>query len=92
VYETGEVLTSLDLVITVDTLIAHLAGSLGIPTIVIAPTYYDWRYRWPGEAGSPFYSSVSVFRQQFGDDVSVLGRVRGHLVNMLGSRGERRSA
>jgi hypothetical protein len=83
VYETGELLTSLDLVITVDTLVAHLAGSLGIPTIVIAPTYYDWRYRWPGEGGSPFYPSVAVFRQQFGDDVSVLDRVRAHLVATL---------
>ena len=84
VYETGQLLTSLDLVITVDTLVAHLAGSLGIPTIVIAPTYYDWRYRWPGEKGSPFYPSVSVFRQEYGDDVSVLDRVRAHLVNAVG--------
>ena len=83
VYETGELLASLDLVVTVDTLVAHLAGSLGVPTIVIAPTYYDWRYRWPGEGGSPFYPSVSVFRQQFGDDVSVLARVRAHLVANL---------
>ena len=79
VYETGELIASLDLVVTVDTLVAHLAGSLGVPTIVIAPTYYDWRYRWPGETGSPFYPSVSVFRQQSGDDVSVLARVRAHL-------------
>ena len=59
---------------------------LGIPTIVIAPTYYDWRYRWPGERGSAFYSSVSVFRQQYGDDLSVLGRVRTELISMLDSR------
>lgn len=85
VYETGEVLASLDLVVTVDTLVAHLAGSLGVPTIVIAPTYYDWRYRWPGENGSPFYPSVSVFRQQSGDDVDVLGRVRAHLVGAYGA-------
>jgi hypothetical protein len=82
VYETGELLTSLDMVVTVDTLVAHLAGSLGIPTMVIAPTYYDWRYRWPGESGSPFYPSVTVFRQQSGDDVSVLTRVRSQLVQM----------
>ncbi|MGH7616637.1 MAG: hypothetical protein ACREPM_05360 [Gemmatimonadaceae bacterium] len=85
VYETGELLTSLDLVITVDTLVAHLAGSLGIPIIVIAPTYYDWRYRWPGEQGSPFYPSVSVFRQQSGDDVSVLARVRAALEDHVSS-------
>ena len=82
-YETGELIASLDLVVTVDTLVAHLAGSLGVPTIVIAPTYYDWRYRWPGENGSPFYPSVSVFRQQYGDDVSVLARVRAHLTATL---------
>jgi hypothetical protein len=82
IYETGEVIASLDLVVTVDTLVAHLAGSLGVPTIVIAPTYYDWRYRWPGENGSPFYPSVSVIRQRFGDDVSVLERVRAKLVSL----------
>ena len=86
VYDTGELLTSLDVVVTVDTLVAHLAGSLGIPTIVIAPTYYDWRYRWPGEDGSPFYPSVSVIRQHYGDDVAVLARARGRLVGLLGSR------
>jgi hypothetical protein len=91
VYETGELLTTLDVVVTVDTLVAHLAGSLGIPAIVIAPTYYDWRYRWPGERGSPFYRSVSLFRQQYGDDVSVLSRVRAHLVDVL-ARDERVSA
>lgn len=85
VYETGELLTSLDLVVTVDTLVAHLAGSLGIPTIVIAPTYYDWRYRWPGEHGSPFYPSISVFRQRSGDDTSVLGRVRAQIVSVTTS-------
>ena len=83
VYETGEVIASLDLVVTVDTLVAHLAGSLGVPTIVIAPTYYDWRYRWPGENGSPFYPSVSVFRQQYGDDVSAPARVRAHIIATL---------
>jgi hypothetical protein len=83
VYETGEVIASLDLVVTVDTLVAHLAGSLSVPTIVIAPTYYDWRYRWPGENGSPFYPSVSVFRQQYGDDVSAPARVRAHIIATL---------
>ncbi len=85
IYETGELLASLDLVVTVDTLVAHLAGSLGVPTIVVAPTYYDWRYRWPGERGSPFYPSVSVFRQRCGDDVSVLSRVRAQIENVVGS-------
>jgi hypothetical protein len=84
VYETGELMTMLDLVVTVDTVVAHLAGSLGIPTLVIAPTYYDWRYRWPGEDGSPFYSSLTVLRQETGDDVSVLARVRAHLVDAFG--------
>ena len=83
VYETGELLASLDVVVTVDTLVAHLAGSLGIPTLVIAPTYYDWRYRWPGEDGSPFYRSVTLFRQRAGDDVDVLGRVRARLVDLV---------
>jgi hypothetical protein len=83
VYDTGEQIVTLDLVVTVDTLVAHLAGSLGVPAIVIAPTYYDWRYRWPGENGSPFYPSASVIRQTSGDDVSVLGRVRARLARAV---------
>jgi hypothetical protein len=87
IYQTGETIASLDLVVTVDTLVAHLAGRLGGPTLVIAPTYYDWRYRWPGESGSAFYPGVSVIRQQTGDDLSVLARVRTEMEAFVAGAG-----
>jgi len=81
--DTAEVLLSLDLVVTVDTSVAHIAGSLGIPTLVIAPTVPDWRYAWPKgvrEPGSsPFYPSVTVLRRPRADDLSVIAAARWHV-------------
>jgi ADP-heptose:LPS heptosyltransferase len=69
----------LDLVITVDTSVAHLAGALGRPTWILLPWTPD--YRWLlDRADSPWYPSVRLFRQtetrEFG---SVLDRVRDEL-------------
>ena len=78
VYACGEVMTGLDMVVTVDTSVAHLAGSLGVPTLVLAPTVPDWRYDWPPRTGcgSPFYPTVTVMRRQRADDLSVLTHAR----------------
>lgn len=56
--------SNLDLVVTVDTVTSHLAGSLGIPTWVTLPDYaMDWRWLL-NRTDSPFYSCVRVFRQK----------------------------
>lgn len=64
--ENVEVLASViadqDLIITVDTLTANLAGAMGIPTIVLVPYACDWRWGFEGEK-TPWYPSVRVFRQ-----------------------------
>lgn len=61
--ETARVLAHLDLVVTVDTSVAHFAGSLGIPTWVLVPAHAtDWRWM-TGREDSPWYPSVRVFRQ-----------------------------
>ena len=60
---TAEIMSKLDLVISVDTSPAHLAGALGVPVWVLLPTIADWRWGREGEA-SCWYSSMRLFRQR----------------------------
>ena len=74
--ETAALVSCLDLVITVDTGVAHLAGALGRPTWVLLPSTPDWRWLL-GRDDSPWYRSVRLFRQdQRRDYASVIARVR----------------
>jgi Flp pilus assembly protein TadD len=59
--DTAALISNLDLVVTVDTVVAHLAGALGKPVWVIVPFDADWRYMW-GETDSPWYPSMRIFR------------------------------
>ncbi|MCI0460721.1 MAG: tetratricopeptide repeat protein, partial [Gemmataceae bacterium] len=73
--DTAAVMTNLDLVITCDTAIAHLAGALGVPVWVALPFAPDWR--WLRErADSPWYPTMRLFRQErWGDWASVFRRL-----------------
>jgi Tfp pilus assembly protein PilF len=60
--DTLAIVQSLDLVITVDTSVAHLAGAAGVPVWILLPTCTDWRWM-TKRADSPWYPSARLFRQ-----------------------------
>jgi hypothetical protein len=60
--DTAALINELDLVISVDTSVAHLAGALGKPVFVLLPYAPDWRWLM-GRADSPWYPTARLFRQ-----------------------------
>ena len=73
--ETAAVVAELDLVISVDTAVAHLAGALGRPCWLLLPEPPDWRWLL-GRTDSPWYTSLRLFRQaRPGDWDGVIGCV-----------------
>ncbi len=84
--ETAALISCLDLVITVDTSVAHLAGALGCPTWILLP--YTPDYRWLLDRDdSPWYPTVRLFRQtETRDYAQVLDRVRAELVALCAQR------
>jgi ADP-heptose:LPS heptosyltransferase len=60
--DTAAIIEGLDLVVTVDTSVAHLAASLGKPTWVLITASPDWRWLL-GRSDSPWYPSVKLYRQ-----------------------------
>ena len=77
--DTAAILSAVDLVVTSDTSVAHLAGALGKPVWVLLQYVADWR--WLRERGdNPWYPTARLFRQpKIGDWESVIGRVKDEL-------------
>lgn len=65
--DTASLCKALDLVITVDTSVAHLAGTLGVLTWILLPMVPDWRWGLSGDS-SPWYPTVKLFRQSKAKD------------------------
>lgn len=61
-YDTAAVIGQLDLVISVDTAVAHLAGALGKPVWTLIPRFPDWRWLLE-RADTPWYPTMRLFRQ-----------------------------
>jgi hypothetical protein len=67
--DTAAVIDTLDLVLSVDTVVAHLAASQGVATWVLLPFASEWRWLLPGwrtadGAESPWYPNARLFRQR----------------------------
>ena len=72
---TAAVLNNLDLVITPDTALAHLAGALGVPVWVALPYAAEWRWLTDRD-DSPWYPTMRLFRQRrWGDWDEVFDRM-----------------
>jgi len=83
--DTAAVLSHLDLLITVDTAVAHLAGALGRPTWLMLPFAPDWRWSL-GRDDSPWYPTMKLFRQEGpGDWNGVVARLGRELQSLAGA-------
>jgi Flp pilus assembly protein TadD len=79
---TAALIANLDLVITVDSAVAHLAGALGKKVWTLIPFAPDWRWQLK-RADSPWYASMRLFRQpKPGDWQTPLAAIRQELQNM----------
>ncbi len=82
--ETAAAIARMDLVITVDTAVAHLSAALGVPTWVMLPHAPDWRWLLDRD-DSPWYSSIRLFRQERpGEWAGVIERVAAALEVVTG--------
>ena len=84
--DTAAVMRNLDLVITSDTAVAHLAGGLGVPVWVALGYSCDWRWLDERE-DSPWYPTMRLFRQaRLGDWDELFARIAAELARLV--RGE----
>lgn len=83
--DTAAFMMNLDLVITIDTAVAHLAGALGIPTWTLLPFGAEWRWLQQRQ-DSPWYPTMRLFRQpDSGDWQTVIRTVQKTLLTVLNS-------
>jgi hypothetical protein len=83
VLATASKLQGLDLILTVDTMVAHLAGAMGQPVWTLLPFQCDWRWMVERQL-SPWYPTMRLFRQpRPGDWPAVLNHVRQELDKLL---------
>ncbi|MFO1325302.1 MAG: tetratricopeptide repeat protein [Burkholderiales bacterium] len=84
--DTAAVIEHLDLVVTVDTAVAHLAGAMGKPVWLLLPRVADFRWL-ERRDDSPWYPSMRIFRQpRRGDWDGVIAAVAGRLRDVVGDR------
>jgi hypothetical protein len=83
ILEEARALATLDLLISVDTLSAHLAGALGVPTWTLLPLDSDWRWM-DDRDDTPWYPTMRLYRQRNRADWNeVISRVTASLHRLL---------
>lgn len=81
--ETAALASLMDVVVSIDTAVAHLAASLGRPTWVLLPYLPDWRWLLDRE-DSPWYPTARLFRQsRLGDWDDVMRRLAAEIANLV---------
>lgn len=81
--DTAAIMTLVDLVISVDTSVAHLAGGLGVPTWILLPAVAEWRWKESGET-TAWYPSARLFRQPaIGDWEPVVQSIQKELLALV---------
>ncbi len=84
--DTAAVACNLDLVISCDTAVAHLAGGLALPVWLALPKTGEWRWL-KGRSDSPWYPTMRLFRQpRLGDWASVFERMKEELALLVSAR------
>lgn len=87
--DTAAVMTNLDLVITCDTSVAHLAGALGRPVWVALRHVAEWRWLLDRD-DSPWYPTMRLMRAGVGDNwTELFERIAGDIATLAGSKGAR---
>lgn len=85
-YDTAGAIKALDLIISIDTAVPHLAGAMGCPVWLALPYYNEWRWLLQGER-TPWYPSLKLFRQrQEGNWQEVFQRMAEALQSMTPKR------
>jgi hypothetical protein len=86
--QTANVIAGLDLILSTDTSVVHLAAAMGKPTWLMLSLYGDWRYHYLRE-DSPWYPTMRLFRKGYGDILDwseVVARVRTELIALSQQR------
>src|SRR4051794_5291777 len=91
VYEAARTIAALDLIVTIDSMPAHLAGAMGVPTWTLLHSHCDWRWM-ENRTDSPWYPGMRLFRQKHpGDWRPVIAAVKQELQRAVRSRAKPRS-
>ena len=77
--DTASLLKNLDVLITIDSSIVHMAGALGVKTYLLLPFTAEWRW-FDDNCSTPWYDSVKIFKQNIPNDwEEVISRVKNEI-------------